>query len=34
MQNDIIKYKKRFIGTYKKTKLFETYFEVNEALQD
>lgn len=33
VRGDILKYKKRFVGTYKKTKIFQTYIEVNEALQ-
>lgn len=31
---DILKYKKRFVGTFKKTRIFETYIEVNETLQN
>lgn len=31
---DILKYKKRFVGTFKKTRIFETYIEVNEVLQN
>lgn len=33
IREKILKYKKRYIGTFKKTRIYETYIEADEVLQ-